>query len=951
MLFAMLFANFTSYIGARTAVEQATKRASRCVTPTDSEDCLSLTAPSADHSLNWYGHNITQSEELFVDKRNYEANLYRQPFRATYYGALRHEVQPIVNYTTHDVRLRRFTPQMNQYENRYGRLIACGLDFPATDFTPIGDPNFPAFKQSYESAMTTQPGANWQPYEFCEGGPGCNLGVRAIELTPFFENMIEVNLLRPPSDTPGDGLEGVYLGSFVIPTLPGVNDESECTGAACENPDAINPNWPESWKTHGRVALKMDMRFRRTSTNYDNTFVRWGDANRWGLRLAVTHPDGSIRNICLGGAAAQGTSQTSGWAHSNMWLRGPRGSNGGTSAVCTNPDGTDDLDHSNIAILRGSTVSIIARVKVLRNEPGSTRPTDNALVRLNARAYIDQYQEPPTLEPPIPVCNECDPVQFSPSAGFVSQVSGTPITSIHDSSCGVAAGVVPAALNPPQYALAKAAISNPPAFEQLGWTPGGFASLESSRSPSCTSGPHSFDIGSLAAGCSETYGVCENELSSFQPSSYCADAPVGRLLCGFSVANAGTVRVGRKPASCTAAETDNITNSSCGTVLFQPNGNYGNAVNECSGLQTEVAATEGGASMVNRPGFHPLTPASFNWGDVQEPNHTGYNTNYPNENWRFYWELPAGGSVAALPTCSNATRTECKLTLSDSVSGSDAPYQRIDGAFPQDVDPASYFTPRGPDGSTAPQHIASNPVSIVRDGEPTAEPITAGYPFDVNPANELARANGEEFTNCPEGYDPTASLAERLRYFAGRSNPQALDPELRFTATESELIDSTQIALGEFSDLTLDEQCTAPQHVFYEVEDAPELIGTFLRSEYPAGPPQCSDYDRCSSEFAEVITEQEEAPELIANLDRVRERAYLEVERAFPTARRDCAEPGCTEVAIDLDTGYLARVTTTYHLPLTFPLDTIWDSDSLPVSFTKEEAIELKLLARMGVSG
>jgi hypothetical protein len=227
--------------------------------------------------------------------------------------------------------------------------------------------------------------------------------------------------------------------------------------------------------------------------------------------------------------------------------------------------------------------------------------------------------------------------------------------------------------------------------------------------------------------------------------------------------------------------------------------------------------------------------------------------------------------------------------------------------------------PRPPSFEHSLQQTASREESI-RDVFPfSGNPETAMYPDQRCALIDAATPEGQR----------------ALREYAAQKYQELQNREVEFKATSApaeDLVESStvcaraeQIRTSACGDIIVspDSGATCGE---------PQFLGVYDRNEFPQGPQECQTglFSRCVSKSIDDGTTVEEQRALIEA--RAKALAFRELRRYFPAVAANCGDAGCAQVEIDSSDSQNVRVTSTVGVPLTFPLDSLWQRDKAAVT-------------------
>ncbi|MBL7663065.1 hypothetical protein JNK13_09980, partial [bacterium] len=236
----------------------------------------------------------------------------------------------------------------------------------------------------------------------------------------------------------------------------------------------------------------------------------------------------------------------------------------------------------------------------------------------------------------------------------------------------------------------------------------------------------------------------------------------------------------------------------------------------------------------------------------------------------------------------------------------------------------------------------------------TQRPIEAVYPFNQSEAYQIPDWGSTSYQNqydynrdCNLDYECEGrngtylTLEERLRAYAALELPVASDPQYTFAYNDQ------MLRTVEASEATNLPACS-PLKPYCSVKTETSVdLGVFRISQYPSGPPACHDgtYTRCTSEVVGNIEEPGD-PDRYVDVELAKAVGLQEIERFNPGYERDCQDPSCAKIEVEMTSPITATVKASYEVPLFFPLDILLGHPSIKVSSEKEEVYEMASVGR-----
>ena len=667
-----------------------------------------------------------------------------------------------------------------------------------------------------------------------------------------------------------------------------------------------------SCKNNAYLAIKAFARVRSTS---GTTELKWGDgAGIHGLKVEIWNPDSNTSSSpdttrLLGGQDSIQADTSLQWY--NLWLRGAHNSHGGNTSGETSGDtsrntsGAASNTHNNIEVPRGGHFKITAFIKNFGPQPAD--------VDIRIMAYLNELtkqEQPPTLV----TCAPQDYTGYNQQQATCLPESCTPI-NCSQSYCASNSTFINA-INSTQI---TASLSSCQA-EQTG------------ASHTCTESEQTTP-GSSQVVFSSTQAVCSDQ---WKPDFS------GQTVCSWQVNNSNSIKVG-SANNCPLATPKTIT-ASCDTP-FVVNGTKANDTN-CINLASEINLIRTTTQEINntqqasapRFGANPVSDLTSELTNISE------NTFWTSQD-------PQGG---ALPIDKKTDTHQ----IEHSANSSNNYFVRKDGT--SNSPSLSEAINLVQNSNLQIQHnwdaFIANASSLINTSKSGQEAfkIEDTYPFDSQETEEIYYGQtdataGWDFqidcnldSECENESLTTFDNSElMLRSFASATTPQAANQDFVFNS-HAELIGFKQIGQFPVTNPPQFQACYPTRVVCSEIKSENDTI-TFL-GRTNTKPELCSNYSEC---FAQIptdidlgISENEE----IINTELAKQAGLVEIRRlsALAYTSESCAvdEANCMEINIDTSTGEKALVEVSYNMPISFPLSTILQKNSIKLSYTKEETIE-----------
>jgi|GEM_PF-5917201 len=914
LLLTMLFLNLTRYVGATSALEQATRRTARCLTPTDAA-CVSYQAVSQGGPRNWYQVQTPERLLLQTDERIYTASMNELRLKLNYSVDLEHIVSPSINYSTFQVPVREYRPNLNPFETVSVPIFTCGQ--AVSEGTPL-NPYFPGFNLAYERARDDTSPNSWLPYRV-QGGNTHEMTLNLASRTP--------SVTGPVRNSANDYVFS-FAEDFTAPNpVSDPNASLSCVPATPSSPGGSPCNLPNQaqypWSNYARLVVKPSALITDNIAPV-GTHLAWAN-----LRIETWDSQGRRQVRDLGGRDTQ--RPVYGWsflpnnqAYFNMWVRGPVDSHGGNSGI----------SHGNIVVERGQPFRISGSLIAQHNDVN---------VNVTLKVYYDEidYREGAIAcewlnsGAPIPQLNSTAELD-GPAGQSLLLDTNRFVRWVNASSDKWPAGTSPGCVS---FVAPGRALD----------------SCRAVRAPSCDATALTFATNTFSGlSTLSSESNCEKSLvvadPNWRPSatSDCPAAPMGRSYCDWSVPHPPS-EFRELLLSSAPAEINPVSRRhECGRELSSTVSDW----TQCRGarelhtnLLQAVAQSNFDNQSVDTSAPQLAPPNTFPAPVELEIAGNGAHPLHPAEYWSASWT-----SSAATESCLTDTATSSCRYDGELLSAESPPIlERNDGAFSHVNRELSFAELRAPDGSAAPAaRLAEFPLSIASRSR---RQIEGGYPFTGGAVHQVlySEADRSQGSDCPAEYRYPGTLEAKLREFASQLLPPASDPTLLFSFTESAPnapgTRSQTYTTHLFASLNPAMLRCTPVHSIVETDVSNEQVvylGEFDSQAYPRGPATCLGR-RCFSEPVGEIP-QLEAPTLMANLDAARLRGQTEFSHFAPGVdfTNNCNGAGCGSLEVVTE-GELATVTAFYNLPILPPLSTFLGTEFLRLESSVSEALEMRL--------
>ncbi|MCB0344152.1 MAG: hypothetical protein KDD66_03510 [Bdellovibrionales bacterium] len=910
--FSLLVYNFSHYLTAQSAVEQAARAAARCIEPTDGECVAALINPGDPGSIvtNWYGYEADSAQvQASTDLFDYTSEMYKRTTNAHYNSFDIHWDEPRAEWQEVLVPLRSFNTQLNMFLDTFGTMVLPtfeGSQYFAPLYQGAGLKIFPpeAIEDDIMNHATPAQMVAWQ----------ANLGNNVAWTTYNIPGWQVI----PPQGTH----LMVQTDWIDVPQLdPASNNDCRmANGTHCNQ--KVNTNsgddLPQSqWKDWVRVAFIPMSNIRNTGSSSSSVSWRHIDnLNQPGLKMFVDDGQGNSWSYCLGGRRATSFSPGTKWF--NMDIRGPAGSNDGARGACPGNGGLGDFD--SLRVPRGGKFRIRAFIRRDDNNVGPNQMEANVRFLVT----MDEYQVQ-TEQSPGPNIS-CPNVQFSTA-------SSTPrCDQISWSSCqGWNPGLTP-----------DQSVCDYPFWPSYyTWGP---------MIPNCINDGHAFLITPQMRPFNEMTGpqnvaVCEGSWEP--PTSMYPAPPSGSIQCGGWTTTSGSPALQQVAALSSQCSLAQISEQEFSCENRVP---YGNpvSINECDGLESGIdeSAIEAQTAALNaEQQAYPGAPQfSVDLVVAMAPDPVNY--------WEFSWSklfegLPlsnpdqirdaAAGNPKSLEPVSEAISWK-----STSGSYNEPPVSYFFGAiqahagFGESAYGWQDFASGGAQyawTTSVDQTIQINdvwPYNPAEGPQPRPYhdliPLSGSYDYDLDCLVE---------TECGGSYPSYQNLEAVLRALADNSSTgvPAADPQYAFSWSET----YKHTDVRENLEQGYYPECTQHHTQCDTSEGTLVYLGT--GSEQPLGC-ESGEYINC---YSETETTEFEPGETQIGLTTIlaKQKAMEEVRRLIPYAQECSGGEGCAAVEIeDLGSGN-AQITVQLEAPLTQPLSSILGTETVHVSTTKKVNLEL----------
>jgi hypothetical protein len=903
VMFVMLFYNLVQYVGTSAAVNEAARKAVRCVSPTDPA-CVSvafLQAPNLPQE--WFGYTGGESEEnaaLSVDYYRYGATMTRLQWGADYTTFQIHRARQPVTWTSYEVPVRVFSASVIPEE-----FTKVDSFFTPTWYEPKYEPNFPQAED---------------PNSF---GAANDLGIQVWRGSPQSQVLAaHFQLVGPITATIDAGSYHEFsTDRIAIPRLDGVTANTQCRssdGSLCDiGPAAGDISNTDSWSQSAHLAIKAFAQLRGIGGSGEAQWSK-SETGTPGLYVKIYGPDGrqilgpdsDALGRCLGGGNWREAPDDGTWY--NMRLRGTTWTTNGSTPVCpgTTHQPQGSMDFSSIVVPRGGSFSIHGDLYVSENH----KPVE---ANVTFAYYYDDYKK------------TSERTAFCPSKTFTGSLTKAVCPGALE--CGV-----------------------PVDKQTWGWEQ---TCSTAHFSGDCADSSAVEQAQNTSTDIEPQYAVpCQDNWRPQDPPR--ENIPQGYKFCSWDARTVLSVEVPNVPADCPLAGMHHRER----TCEIDPVYGFGQDPVYCQNIYREISAINTAAALINSlrlPGTPTYGPNITVTWEAMTNDRWEFSWTPIAENGV---ELAAGTNQLKLVQAKLVDESSLIKRFKTKNGTQPAP-QPSEFAGAVRSENQGNAAARGWDFYL--QNINKYVKPAPAERLPQMVSLTSGYPF-AEPVPEIyygqdAAVQGWDFNRdcyadiaCNDVYDRYDSLEAMLRHYAAKQLPEASDMRYEFAA-EQQLVETMiysdvknkaqaqGIRLPACTPARLDCSPPAPG------PDA-ELVSLGISDNLPQG---CLNgtYYSCFSKPAAAVYNLGQAS---LQLDRrlVTQVALDELKRIIPYAqdRRDCTDAwkaGCVSVKVDLLEDKQAAVKVSYNMPLTFPLDVILGRQTLEISHTKEEALERGMVGRI----
>ena len=922
--FVLLLANLLGYVVALQSVEHAAGEAVRCLSTLEGS-CLQTAQPDAGEK-DWFAVRKAAETTEWADRYNYHATLYRETWEARGNGFQIHLAEkPLVEWQEAQLPVRVFRPSLNQYEHRETSFEAVVLaevteqHYRMASLFLAAGTNFPDFDAAYEVRMDNLPESAWRPRVLVDRAHP-DRGFRDFPELPLEREDLGAAVIAAGS------VQRFSTGFLEVPLLPSDSPAVTCTAgtAICDVRPFAGASGVDgySWDRKAALALKLFAAVRRIE---GSPTIAWAGApgaegKHWGLEIETISaseyqqylatrraaeakgeplpplPPSELR--CLGGRSAVGDLPMQATRAYNLWLRGPKGSNGGGDPNCPLLQNTVHAFHDALFVDRGGAFRVSGYLSA--GGSGAVRAS------VSLQHGFDTYEPYTKTLSREKVCR-----------GMVRERPGAPRATCEATQfCG---GI-------------KVLSTKQCAVRQTVHLPICETDAEAAADE------YAFSVPKVFCGPAVRVLAC-NENIMPEGDADCHDALAAnpeRAACHWleQTRERSWLPSGSAPAGCSAAKVS-WRSEHCGTPgaeeIFPASGDFGDP-HDCRAVRVAAAEYANHAESLRSLAPELIAPAIPPDALRARWNAKGA----ARERWAPALELPDSLRIFA----GNPQVVRAGEFHSPAVKPI---YRHTDAQWKPPISAFGFY-------ALEERKDLSN-VELIRIASAPVE-VTSVYPFSSAPEREIP----DTMPGAPCS-EKEASLEARLREYASREVPEAGD-EAVVVETSASYVDTIETARsGGCKPLNrsfpAEASCTKTRlrETRTVVCEDREYLGRFSDSRFPHGPPICSQSPELSC-FTDDASRGAggKDQEHISHVNAAR-RALQEIHRSYPDAALSCTGPLCAAVSIDTTDQDRVGVAVQFQLPVRFPLSTFLGKETLPLRAAKSEILERRVAGRLTAWG
>ena len=880
-LITLGYINLSHYLIAESALEQSTREAVRCVAPTDGA-CTGLVQAAPTPKWDYIASVLSPRGDTYGDEFDYSAEMYKQQFVAeTPYYEIKREQPPKVQITTYEVPTKKFTVyqalKQIQLNFKYEGDLNYEAANPATDL-------FPVFDQSFEEIHSNYSFASYQQDQ--------TLGKSQSDLRKAFKPVYQANFDLKVSGKEKEKVNGDFLRRQIFSSSNKIDwdflvendpDVKKCApGKLCssrlEAGDSAKPT-SDDFLNERHLAVYVEVKIEKSTPNA--AFGIKGDNGSSGFKLNFL---GTGENICLGGRDITQLKDKPG-SYFNLWLRGPAGANGGSNNFADQCQG-GSYQNSNLKITPRTRFTPEVALVV------SGQSGDEVKGELTVYAMADTYGKVSINEHVVKNC----PSVLLESGKSAASIAPTP------QACGVVEPLENLTLLPRNFLQKNMPCRTSNSDENI---------LTLFPNDLSVVNPFS-EFYSTKVWIRKNIIVAQcNVDATPKDNNYCQIVP--------SLSQTEKIEVATiPPESCLLAKKI-VTESECIS-------DFDNSLSCNFGLlkSANCQAVVTKAAQISDLSKQPIEALPLG------------------TTFEVKADLIRGSEISPLLSCNQIRSaddsTDCgvlktKQTMSKSVWLKQDPIWRP-------TDKEDYLS-----DNEAPI-CGEISLSQVRSAGPEEKVEMKGYPFDGNSTLEISdskpESNGNEI-KCTHA-DTPPSIEQRLRGYASiGGTKEASDDSLKFGYTAKSLGSSKLVSttLGcKTNALVNTEGCPRLQ-----TNDAGlEACGEETDLGISAFEPEFCKAEGVVCRKTLGDTEYKNLPPTLSTPEESAKMAGVLAQnilsKFLPQSKQDCKEPGCTEIQVSILPDKSVSAKSTYHMPLSWPLNDLLGRDSLELVRERKERIE-----------
>ena len=888
-LLSLGYINLSHYLIAQSALEQATRAAVRCVSPTNGE-CSSLIQPAAQARWRYFSSTLSPQGDVYGDEYDYSARMFRQQYIAeTSYYSISQETAPKVRMTTYMVptaRYREIQPQKRvdlvfQYEGQEQYQVAT----PRVDAFPKFDQQFERdhMNRSFRQAVGDAQGNQKEIFSRFQPVYSSRFSQR---ISGSEVERINGDLIRRVNFSSTSEID---LSRFLGGEVPTEQCETGFTCSARAEAGASGNPRTNDYQDTRFLALYLEVELDSHTANASLGIKGRGDSS--GLMIDISG-SGNKNRFCLGGRDLTKLNALDG-RYFNLWLRGPAGAQGSdvdTGFKDTTCDGS--YRHSNLQIDKNGSFRPQISLAI-----GGQRG-DQVSGTVTLYAVVDTYGNSPAYRS---VNKVCQPVTLKKGATVGQLAPSAEQCGLTGKELNLSRKVISVSeskydckedLNDP--GLIAASVTLPQTISEI------------------------FSVDDLEPRPREIlFAQCSGE-----------SPPSEQSVCGWRAVD-GTqqkMEVGNlPPGSCLRAEekkelgdcVDSTTVASCNVDGLRPEACVGTVSKQAQLEQAQLKQAE-----------------SYEFGELK-----GLPVGSNNQ---FLSEIVRGESISPKYNCQNEKSTDGRLdcgVVRAKTLVSLPQLRRVEkGWRPTDL---TSFSITGEEPVCG--EITRTQVSISAT-QPEVIEVT-GDPFDGEKSLEVAlnkpRLEGD-LLKCDDQSKEPLTLEQTLREYAALNGfAEAKDSTIEFEYT-AKALGSTKLVSSTLG-------CTTRE--IATIEGCPQLKSwsagaQACGAEIDLGqantePQRCQMPGVvCRRVFDEVVQAAPIASSAEESVQRAKEIAKNVLQKYLPQSSPGCSSNNCTEVSVELNSDKTVSASSRYEMPLTWPLDQLLGRESIPLSKVRTERVE-----------